>query len=98
MHAKDESLPHRREQFLTVIGRLGLQPVSLHVETLFPAWVCVQRQTILAAAIFLQRRRRGISQFKLSLAQNSSAEIWRSFVFLQSARGLAQSKTLRVFQ
>jgi hypothetical protein len=30
--------------------------VSFHVETLFPAQVCVQRQTILAAAIFLQRR------------------------------------------
>jgi len=44
----------------TVIGRLGLQPVSFHVEKLFPAQVCVQRQTIPAAAIFLQRRRRGI--------------------------------------
>jgi hypothetical protein len=32
-----------------------LQPVSLHVETLFPAQLCVQRQTILAATIFLQR-------------------------------------------
>jgi hypothetical protein len=49
VHTKDESLPHKREQFLTVIWRLGLQPVSFHVETLFPAQVGVQRQTILAA-------------------------------------------------
>jgi hypothetical protein len=55
VHTKDESLPHKREQFLTVIGRLVLQPVSFHIETLFPAQVCVQRQTILAAAILLQR-------------------------------------------
>jgi hypothetical protein len=52
VHTKDESLPHKREQFLTVIGRLVLQPVSFHVEKLFPAQVCVQRQTIPAAAQF----------------------------------------------
>jgi hypothetical protein len=34
---------------LTVNGRLGLQPISFHVETLFPAQVCVQRESILAA-------------------------------------------------